>query len=250
MGIKPGIKKGWKSENPWGKKPTDSQKLGIAKLPADLFRKSQIHGNSLEFSLWIRGLFTEFPSGMNPWACPGLGSADSRDSLVGLGIPRSHFREFSPGKFPLPGCFPWKQGWIPWIHCCFGSLHLQSGSSRFSWIRDPSGIPPQIPTPPKSRWIFPGSAVWEWRGAGIWDLFPAGIGDTCAFGQRVFHDFSWKKNLIWDVLDGGKRLRDTWNSLALEYGVENGDGTPHRIRKFPPSAGIPSWNPKKTSAHP
>lgn len=24
----------------------------------------------------------------------------------------------------------------------------------------------------------------------------------------------------------GKRLRDTWNSLALEYGVENGDGIP------------------------
>lgn len=24
----------------------------------------------------------------------------------------------------------------------------------------------------------------------------------------------------------GKRLRDAWNSLALEYGVENGDGIP------------------------
>lgn len=106
MGIKPGIKKAGKVKILGEKKNTDSQKLGIAKLPADLFWKSQIHGNSLEFSLWIRGLFMEFPSGMNPWACPGLGSADSRDSLVGLGIPRSHFREFSPGKFPLPGCFP------------------------------------------------------------------------------------------------------------------------------------------------
>lgn len=106
MGIKPGIKKAGKVKILGEKKNTDSQKLGIAKLPADLFRKSQIHGNSWEFSLWIRGLFMEFPSGMNPWACPGLGSADSRDSLVGLGIPRSHFREFSPGKFSLPGCFP------------------------------------------------------------------------------------------------------------------------------------------------
>lgn len=66
-------------------------------------------------------------------------------------------------------------------------------------------------------------------GVGIWDLFPAGIGDTCAFGQRVFHDFSWKKTsfgMCWMGGKGSGTLGIPWGwNMGWKTGMEPPTGS-------------------------
>lgn len=52
------------------------------------------------------------------------------------------------------------------------------------------------------------------------------------------------------MLDWGKRLRDTWNSLGLEYGVGNRDGNPTGSVNSLPAPQFHPEIPKKTQPTP
>lgn len=87
------------------------------------------------------------------------------------------------------------------------------------FVLNPGSLRNSAPNPNSSK--IPLGFPWIRRvgreGGEVWDLF------LCLWTKG----FPWKKKKnIWDVLDWGKRLRDTWNSLGLEYGVGNRDGSP------------------------
>lgn len=78
-------------------------------------------------------------------------------------------------------------------------------------------------------------------GAGIWNLFPVGISDTCAFGQRVFHDFSWKKTsfgMCWMGGKGSGTLGIPWGwNMGWKTGMEPLTGS---INSLP----VPEFHPE------